>query len=46
MSRPIVRSNLQDTGHKCEAIGSWDHGVEPYDVGETDDPKVGTIKVR
>lgn len=25
-----------DTGHIVEAIGSWDHAVEPYDVGIND----------
>ncbi|KAL7443529.1 hypothetical protein ACHAXM_008960 [Skeletonema potamos] len=22
-----------DTGHRVEAIGSWDHGIEPFDGG-------------
>ena len=25
-----------DTGHRVEAIGSWDHAIEPYDVGLDD----------
>lgn len=27
---------FDDTGHKLEAIGSWDHGIEGYDVGSDD----------
>ena len=25
-----------DTGHKVEALGSWDHAVEPHDIGIDD----------
>ncbi len=31
--RNHVKNNIDDTGHKVEALGSWDHGVESYDVG-------------
>jgi hypothetical protein len=34
MSNTTRKTNIDDTAHKVEAIGSWDHGVEGYDVGE------------
>eukprot|EP01083_Nonionella_stella_P128258 388564_1 len=34
MQRPTLKSNLDDTGHKLERIGSWDHGLEPHDIGD------------
>ena len=37
---------MNDTGHQVEALGSWDHGVENYDIGDTDEPKVQTVQVR
>jgi len=38
MPRPIA--------HRVEAIGSWDHGLEPYDIGDsTTEPKVETLQV-
>ena len=37
-----------------EALGSWDHGLEPYDIGgqkywiqgQTDGPKAESVQVR
>lgn len=37
---------MDDTCHKTEALGSWDHGMEPYDIGLDDrGPKVQSVKV-
>eukprot|EP01083_Nonionella_stella_P285662 972455_1 len=45
MPRPIARSNIDDTGHRVEALGSWDHGLEPYDIGDqTKDHKVESLQ--
>jgi|Transcript_13103 hypothetical protein len=33
MKRSIMND---DTGHRVEAIGSWDHAIEPYDLGLDD----------
>ena len=34
-----------DTGHRVEAIGSWDHAIEPYDLGLDDEaPKEENIQ--
>lgn len=38
------KNNFDDTGHKLEAIGSWDHGVEPFDAGSC--PKYGDETLR
>ena len=37
---------MDDTAHQTEALGSWDHGLEPYDIGLDDrGPKVQSVKV-
>ena len=46
MPRPIARSNIDDTGHRVEALGSWDHGLEPYDIGGQTDNPIESVQVR
>jgi hypothetical protein len=43
MKRTTTMSD--DTCHRVEAIGSWDHAIEPYDVGCDDkDPKEENVQ--
>ena len=47
MSLRKNNGNINDTGHNVEALGSWDHGVEPYDVGnrpEDTDHKIENVQ--
>eukprot|EP01083_Nonionella_stella_P090205 252024_1 len=45
MPRPITRTSMDDTGHRVEALGSWDHGLEAYDMGDwAEDPKVESVQ--
>ncbi|KAL3782401.1 hypothetical protein HJC23_005449 [Cyclotella cryptica] len=47
MSNPTRKTNIDDTAHKVEAIGSWDHGIEGYDVGdrsEDDSQKIESLQ--
>ena len=38
---------VDNTSHMVDAIGSWDHGVEPYDVGaEMREPNAVSAQVR
>ena len=38
---------MDDTCHQTEALGSFDHGIEPYDIGLDDrGPKVQSVQVR
>ena len=46
MPKPIARAGLDDTGHRVEALGSWDHGLEPWDIGDRPlGPKIGSVQV-
>eukprot|EP01083_Nonionella_stella_P090206 252025_1 len=45
MPRPIARAYMGDTGHRSDALGSWDHGLEAYDIGDwAEDPKVESVQ--
>ena len=42
-----LRPKMDDTCHQTEALGSFDHGIEPYDIGLDDrGPKVQSVQVR
>jgi hypothetical protein len=46
MQRPIARPDCDDTGHRVEALASWDHGIEPYDCGyDAKGEKVESVQV-
>ncbi|KAL7554963.1 hypothetical protein ACHAWF_018527 [Thalassiosira exigua] len=45
MTNPIKRRNKDDTAHQVEALGSFDHGLEPHDVGyDTEETKVESVQ--
>ena len=47
MPLPIGKRYFDDTGHCVEALGAWDHGLEPYDIGDqAEEPKIETVQVR
>ncbi|KAL9181999.1 hypothetical protein ACHAXT_012342 [Thalassiosira profunda] len=43
MPRPIARTNMDDTGHRVEALGSWDHGMEQFD-DQNNEPKIESVQ--